>query len=356
MFLRGRDHYYVLRPTPFHALDGSYAGLIVTLQDVTHLRDQEARREHLVGDALPRAAHAAHLAAHGARAAGSPSRAARRGANGVSSKRPARTSRACRTSPSGSSTSSRSRATTITLERGSVDLRDLLDAGREALRAAGAREGRRARFIRARRGPHAWPGDRDQARLGALQPPRQRASLHTPRRPRPDRGRRRRLGACACRSATRAPAFRPTSATGSSSASRNPPTVASSAWPASGSRSCATSCRPTADGSRSTASSAAGAASRSSYRVTEPSSGEEPMPEPGPDVRHPHLPTPRRVRDGGEHTTRASGTAATLRASSSSTTRPSRTTPSTTRSSRRRRRGVTCSTSGRARRSSSPTW
>ena len=48
MFLRGRDHYYVLRPTPYHALDGSYAGLIVTLQDVTHLRDQEARREHLV--------------------------------------------------------------------------------------------------------------------------------------------------------------------------------------------------------------------------------------------------------------------------------------------------------------------
>jgi signal transduction histidine kinase len=48
MFLRGRDHYYVLRPTPYHALDGSYAGLIVTLQDVTHVRDQEARREHLV--------------------------------------------------------------------------------------------------------------------------------------------------------------------------------------------------------------------------------------------------------------------------------------------------------------------
>jgi two-component system, NtrC family, sensor histidine kinase KinB len=48
MFLRGRDHYYVLRPTPYHALDGTYAGLIVTLQDVTHLRDQEARREHLV--------------------------------------------------------------------------------------------------------------------------------------------------------------------------------------------------------------------------------------------------------------------------------------------------------------------
>jgi two-component system sensor histidine kinase KdpD len=48
MFLRGRDHFYVLRPTPFRALDGTPAGLVLVLQDVTHLRDQEARREHLV--------------------------------------------------------------------------------------------------------------------------------------------------------------------------------------------------------------------------------------------------------------------------------------------------------------------
>jgi hypothetical protein len=48
LFLRGRDHYYVLRPTPFRALDGSPVGLILALQDVTYLRDQEARREHLV--------------------------------------------------------------------------------------------------------------------------------------------------------------------------------------------------------------------------------------------------------------------------------------------------------------------
>jgi two-component system sensor histidine kinase KdpD len=48
LFLRGRDHYYVLRPTPFRALDGSPAGVILALQDVTYLRDQEARREHLV--------------------------------------------------------------------------------------------------------------------------------------------------------------------------------------------------------------------------------------------------------------------------------------------------------------------
>ena len=48
MFLRGRDHFYVLRPTPFRALDGTPAGLVVVLQDVTHLRDQERRREQLV--------------------------------------------------------------------------------------------------------------------------------------------------------------------------------------------------------------------------------------------------------------------------------------------------------------------
>src|SRR5262249_14602206 len=41
-FLRGRDHHYVLRPTPFRARDGSPAGLIVALQD------QEHRREALV--------------------------------------------------------------------------------------------------------------------------------------------------------------------------------------------------------------------------------------------------------------------------------------------------------------------
>src|SRR5262245_18925503 len=48
MFIRGRDHFYVLRPTPFRALDGTPAGLVLVLQDVTYLRDQEARREQLV--------------------------------------------------------------------------------------------------------------------------------------------------------------------------------------------------------------------------------------------------------------------------------------------------------------------
>jgi two-component system sensor histidine kinase KdpD len=48
LFLRGREHYYVLRPTPYRARDGSPAGLILALQDVTHLRDQERRRETLI--------------------------------------------------------------------------------------------------------------------------------------------------------------------------------------------------------------------------------------------------------------------------------------------------------------------
>ena len=48
LFLRGRDHSFVLRPTPFHGRDGSPAGLILALQDITYLRDQEASREALV--------------------------------------------------------------------------------------------------------------------------------------------------------------------------------------------------------------------------------------------------------------------------------------------------------------------
>jgi PAS domain S-box-containing protein len=48
LFLRGRDHFFVLRPTPFRTHDGQPAGLILALQDVTYFRDQEARREHLV--------------------------------------------------------------------------------------------------------------------------------------------------------------------------------------------------------------------------------------------------------------------------------------------------------------------
>jgi two-component system sensor histidine kinase KdpD len=48
MFLRGRDHHFVLRPTPLRGPDGKPTGWILALQDVTHLRDQEARREQLM--------------------------------------------------------------------------------------------------------------------------------------------------------------------------------------------------------------------------------------------------------------------------------------------------------------------
>jgi two-component system sensor histidine kinase KdpD len=48
LFLRGRDHHYVLRPTRLQTRDGAPAGLILTLQDVTYVRDQEKRRENLV--------------------------------------------------------------------------------------------------------------------------------------------------------------------------------------------------------------------------------------------------------------------------------------------------------------------
>jgi len=46
--LREVDHHYVLRPTALRARDQARAGLIVALQDVTYLRDQEARFEQLV--------------------------------------------------------------------------------------------------------------------------------------------------------------------------------------------------------------------------------------------------------------------------------------------------------------------
>jgi PAS domain S-box-containing protein len=48
LYIRGRDHYYMLRPTPLRARDGSHAGFILVLQDVTYLRDHEARREQLM--------------------------------------------------------------------------------------------------------------------------------------------------------------------------------------------------------------------------------------------------------------------------------------------------------------------
>jgi len=48
LWYRGRDRVYVLRPTPFRDRSGGPAGHILVLQDVTRLRDQEARREQLM--------------------------------------------------------------------------------------------------------------------------------------------------------------------------------------------------------------------------------------------------------------------------------------------------------------------
>jgi two-component system sensor histidine kinase KdpD len=48
LFHRGREHRYVLRPAPFRDRSGVHAGHILVLQDVTHLRDHEARREQLM--------------------------------------------------------------------------------------------------------------------------------------------------------------------------------------------------------------------------------------------------------------------------------------------------------------------
>ena len=47
-FLRGRDHFYLLQHAPLRTPDAAPGGLILVLQDVTHLRDQAARREELM--------------------------------------------------------------------------------------------------------------------------------------------------------------------------------------------------------------------------------------------------------------------------------------------------------------------
>ena len=47
-FLRGRDHFYLLRHAPLHAAGAAPGGVILVLQDVTQVRDQNARREELL--------------------------------------------------------------------------------------------------------------------------------------------------------------------------------------------------------------------------------------------------------------------------------------------------------------------
>lgn len=48
LFLRGRDHFFLLRPALFHGRDGVPAGVILAMQDVTYIRDQESQREALM--------------------------------------------------------------------------------------------------------------------------------------------------------------------------------------------------------------------------------------------------------------------------------------------------------------------
>jgi NtrC-family two-component system sensor histidine kinase KinB len=47
-FLRGRDHFYLLRHAPLRTAGDTESGLILVLQDVTQLRDQAAQREELM--------------------------------------------------------------------------------------------------------------------------------------------------------------------------------------------------------------------------------------------------------------------------------------------------------------------
>jgi signal transduction histidine kinase len=125
LFLRGRDHYYVLRFTPLRAADGAPAGLILGLQDVTYLRDQEARREHLVatlshelGTPLTSLRMAVELLEHDGAGLSDEQRAVLETAH----------EDLLRLQDVGQRLLdlSRSRATSIAVERGSVDLREVI--------------------------------------------------------------------------------------------------------------------------------------------------------------------------------------------------------------------------------------
>ncbi len=48
LFVRGRDHSYMLKPVPLRQDDGRSFGTILTLQDITYLRDQDRARTNLV--------------------------------------------------------------------------------------------------------------------------------------------------------------------------------------------------------------------------------------------------------------------------------------------------------------------
>ena len=48
LHVRGRDHIYLLKPAPLRLEDNSYFGTLVTLHDVSYLRDKERARSNLI--------------------------------------------------------------------------------------------------------------------------------------------------------------------------------------------------------------------------------------------------------------------------------------------------------------------
>lgn len=48
LHVRGRDHYYLLKPAALRGRDGTLLGTLLVLQDVTHVRDQDRARVNLV--------------------------------------------------------------------------------------------------------------------------------------------------------------------------------------------------------------------------------------------------------------------------------------------------------------------
>ena len=48
LYVRGRDHTYLLKPSPLRLDDGTPFGTMITLHDMTHLRDKERARTNLI--------------------------------------------------------------------------------------------------------------------------------------------------------------------------------------------------------------------------------------------------------------------------------------------------------------------
>ena len=214
--------------------DGTHAGFILVLQDVTYLRDQEARREQLMATLSHELRHAAHVAAHGGRAARArlapPLDAERAKLVETAHEDVARLEDVAQRLLD----VSRSRAMSIALERQHVDLGDVIARVRAHLRAPGARA---AASRSRRRSPETdlrIAGDQTKL-TWALSNLIANALRYTPRGGRVTIGaERRRTASSGVACPTRAPASRPSSASASSSASCRGRTAASRAPPGLG--------------------------------------------------------------------------------------------------------------------------